>query len=267
MIEEAKKIAEDANRAKGHFISNISHELRTPVTVIMSAIQLLKVRINNKMDDNLNEVNSNLKNIDRNSYRLLRLVNNIVDTTKVDSQEVELELVNINIVELVEKIVEASVVYSKIKDLEIIFDTTHEDVIMAVDYRKIERIILNLLSNAIKFSDEGSNIFVNIIIEEKTFILEIEDNGIGIDELTLDDIFNKFVQVDDTFTRKNEGCGIGLSLVKVFVEMHNGCVKVNSKLGKGTKFIIELPIFVLNNKDIYDISNYNYDSNIVLNKN
>lgn len=243
---KAKQLAEEISQSKGHFISNISHELRTPVSVIMSAIQLIKLKIdNNKSNYEEIDINNNLSIINQNCYRLLRLINNIIDTAKIEGGFMDFKLININTVELVESIVQSAVPYAETKGLSIVFDTSDEEIYTTLDPNKIDRIILNLLSNAIKFSHKGGIIEVNIEKIEEKVRISVKDSGIGIEEENLDKIFEKFVQVDESFMRRNEGSGIGLSIVKSFVNMHKGDIYVKSELGKGSEFIIELPIKTL----------------------
>ncbi|MEQ8199093.1 MAG: ATP-binding protein [Clostridiaceae bacterium] len=144
-------------------------------------------------------------------------------------------MVNCNIVNIVEEITLSVAEYIKSNHLNLIFDTDIEEKIVACDLDKIERIMLNILSNAIKFSDLGGNIFVNIYDGKKFITITIEDTGIGINEDKLNIIFDRFRQIDKSFTR-NEGSGIGLSLVKSLVEMQGGTILVESKYGAGTKF-------------------------------
>lgn len=240
-ILEAKLLAEDANRAKDHFISNISHELRTPVAIIVSATQLLRLKIKYENSEK-NSAFDRLNIIDKNCYRLMRLINNIIDIAKVDANFMKLNLKNLNAIEILEDLVMSVIPYAENKNINIIFDTQEEEVIMALDKEKIERIVLNLLSNAIKFSKEGGDIFINTYIEDKNLVFYVADNGIGIEKENLDKIFERFIQVDNTMTRKNEGSGIGLSLVKSFVKLHNGEIYVESKPKHGSKFTVKLPI-------------------------
>ena len=166
------KEAEEGNKIKSHFIANISHEVRTPVNVILSAIKLLEI---NKTTD-LNK----LAIIKSNCFRLVRLINNVIDVGKVELGDIKLNLVHINIVNFIESLVNSILPYAEHKKLSVIFDTNEEDVIMRVDANKIERTILNLLSNAIKFSNEGGVITVNLEFTEDLLRVVIEDNGIGI---------------------------------------------------------------------------------------
>lgn len=229
----------EVNRLKSYFISNITHELRTPITVITSVMQLTK---SNKHDEDFILKVNNAKIIDDNCNRLLRLINNIIDIDKYKYGNMTLNLEKVNIVELSESVVTSILPYVKARNLEAIFDTTDEEIIMNIDCNKIERVLLNLLSNAIKFSNKGGTIRVNLIKNNDILRIEVEDNGIGIKEDNLHKIFDKFVQLDSTMTRKNEGTGIGLSIVKSFVELHNGNISVESKINEGSIFTVDLPI-------------------------
>lgn len=198
--------------------------------------------------------------MEENCQRLLRLVNNIIDLEKIDSNCSYLYFKNVNIVEIIEDTVLSVVPFAQSKNVEIVFDTNQEEIIMAVDKTKIERIVLNLLSNAIKYSKEAGFVDVKINTNFKVMTLIVEDDGIGIDEKYLDTIFDRFVQINSSFNRQSEGSGIGLSIVKSFVECHNGTIKVESTLHKGTKFTIEIPINIIdednmeNNPEIIDMS-------------
>ncbi len=196
----------------------------------------------NKHDEDFILKVNNAKIIDDNCNRLLRLINNIIDIDKYKYGNMTLNLEKVNIVELSESVVTSILPYVKARNLEIIFDTTEEEIMMNIDCNKIERVLLNLLSNAIKFSNKGGTIRVNLIKNDDILRIEVEDNGIGIKDDNLHKIFDKFVQLDSTMTRKNEGTGIGLSIVKSFVELHNGNISVESKINEGSIFTVDLPI-------------------------
>lgn len=245
-IIKAKDKAEEINRLKSYFISNISHELKTPINVILCAAQLLESK---RVDNyNINNENNTIDIIKDNSYRLIRLINNIIDVEKGEVDELTLNLKKDNLVSLIEDIVTSVIPYAKRKELNLIFDTEEEEIIMDMDIEKIERIILNLLSNAIKFSNENGNIYIRIMLNNDDVDIVVEDEGIGISKDDIPYIFDKFIQVDNTFNRKNEGSGIGLAIVKSFIEIHNGKIMVESQVGKGTKFIVKLPK-IINNED------------------
>jgi len=230
---------------KTEFFTNLSHELRTPLNVILSAIQLLD-KYESSGDVNNKEIKfkkySNI--MKQNCYRQLRLVNNMIDITKLDAGYFELNLQNCNIVEVVESVTMSVSEYIKTKSIELIFDTDIEDCIMSCDPEKIERVILNLLSNSIKFTRSGGSMTVNMYDKGENIIISIKDTGIGIPSDKLGIIFDRFRQVDRSLTRKQEGSGIGLSIVKSLVELHKGTISVFSEYGKGTEFIIVFPVIV-----------------------
>ena len=246
-------VMEKALKSQGEFLVNISHELKTPLNVIFATVQLFSMYCTSgTLDDKKNSIIKYLDSIKQNSYRLSKLINNIVDLSKIEAGFFELNLSNNNIVEVVEEIVMSVTNFTDIKGLIIIFDTDIEEKIIACDPEKIERIVLNLISNAIKFSGESHEIFVNVKDKNEFVEISVKDNGIGIEDKYLDMIFDRFKQVDKSLSRNAEGTGIGLSLVKSIVELHGGSICVKSEFGKGSTFTVLLPSRnVLNENMIY----------------
>lgn len=231
--------------------ANVSHELKTPLNVIFSADQLMELYLSNDLlDTNKKKITNGINIIKQNCYRLTKLINNIVDLSKIESGFYKLNLSNENIVQVTEDVVQSVSEYIKGKGLSIIFDTDTEEKIIACDPEKIERIILNLLSNAIKFSNPGGSIFVNIFDKNDTVEIWVQDTGVGIEGKYLNDIFERFQQVDKSLSRNAEGSGIGLSLVKSIVEMHGGNIDVESEVGKGSIFKIKLPVRTIKNTEV-----------------
>lgn len=260
--ESRKKLNEvlDANKAITEFFSNVSHELKTPLNVILGAVQVLNLYSNKDMPM-YDMQKKYLKIMKQNCYRLLRLVNNVVDMSKIDSGFFKLYLKNYNIVGIVEEITLSVADYIENKGINLIFDTDVEEKVIACDPDKIERIILNLLSNAAKFTKPRDEILVNIVDREDSIVISVKDTGTGIPEDKLQSIFERFKQVDKTIGLNKEGSGIGLSLVKSLVELHGGSININSKEGEGSEFIIELPAKVIEGEDD-SISNVMYESKI-----
>lgn len=243
-----KEEASELEKLRTEFFANISHELRTPLNIILGVTQVAKRDILDKEKPLDKRKMINNINIQRqNCFRLLRLINNLIDATKLDAGHFELDMINCNIVSVVEEITLSVAGYINNNNINLIFDTDVEEKILACDPDKIERIMLNLLSNCIKFTNDGGSIFVNIFDGEEFVTLTVEDTGIGIPEEKVNIIFDRFRQVDKSFTRNYEGSGIGLSLVKSLVEMHGGTISVESKYGVGTKFIIKFPVKLLDN--------------------
>lgn len=258
----SKKEAFELEKLRTEFFANISHELRTPLNIILGAIQIIlrDIKDDEKPIDKRKIINN--INIERqNCFRLLRLINNLIDSTKLDSGHFELDMINCNIVNVVEEITLSVADYINNNNITLIFDTDVEEKVVACDPDKIERIMLNLLSNCIKFTNEGSRIFVNILDGEEYITISVEDTGIGIPEEKVNIIFDRFRQVDKSFTRNYEGSGIGLSLVKSLLEMHGGMISVESKYGAGTKFIMKFPVKLLNDSN----KKHNADNNITNN--
>ncbi len=257
--EKSKRSAEllIANKSQGEFLVNISHELKTPLNVIFSTVQLFDMYCSNgSLDEKKDSIVKYIESIKQNCYRLSKLINNIVDVSKIEAGFFKLNLSNNNIVEVVEEIVISVTNFTDSKGLNIIFDTDTEEKIIACDPDKIERIVLNLISNAIKFSDYGGEIFIDIKDKNDFVEISVEDNGIGIEEKNLNMIFDRFKQVDRSLSKNVEGTGIGLSLVKSIAELHGGSVRVESEFGKGSKFTIMLP-----SETIFD-ENMLYSSNV-----
>lgn len=165
----------------------------------------------------------------------------MINITKIDSGFYDVKLKNNNIVKVIKDITLSVSDYIRDKGIQLIFQTDVEEKITAIDSDSIERIMLNLLSNAVKFTDAGG--FINVKISDKgdTVLISVKDNGIGIPLDKQSIIFDRFRQVDQSLTRNHEGSGIGLSLVKALVVMHDGTISVASD-GNGTEFLIEMPV-------------------------
>lgn len=229
---------------KDEFIANITHEFRTPINIIMSTIQLISLNLENNTYK-LDYLHEHIKYLKTNSNRLLRLINNLIDITYIKNGYYELNMKNYNIVELVENVCNTVIDSKENNDMNIIFDTDCEQIIMACDCDEIERIIFNLLSNAVKYSFSKEPIMVSIKSTADNVKISVKDSGIGIPKDYLETVFEKLTRVDNNLTRNNEGSGIGLTIVKSLVNLHNGTIDVESELGKGSNFIITLPINVI----------------------
>jgi len=233
-------------KLRTEFFANLSHELRTPLNVIFSAQQILSLFVQDSFDkDKSEKVDKYLKIIKQNCYRLIRLIGNLIDITKIDVGNFNIEVQNYDIVSLIESIALSVNDFIKDKEISLIFKSSIDKRIIACDPDKIERMILNLLSNAVKFTPKDGKIFVTIDQEDDRVIISVKDTGIGIPKEKQDSIFERFVQVDKSTMRKSEGSGIGLSLVKSLVEMHGGIISLDSEEGEGSEFTMELPIKVL----------------------
>lgn len=225
---------------RNQFFANISHELRTPINILICSFELLRSKIDDK--DKLYEYYKKYdKTIMDNSSRMLRLVNNIIDVSKFDAGAFKMHFVNCDIISVIENITMCTIQSPKLQNRNVVFDTNTEYLEMKCDVENIERVMLNLLSNAIKFTAPDGNILVECTEEEHTLKISVKDDGIGIPDEYREKIFQRFVQVDKSLHRNAEGSGIGLSLVKYIVEAHNGEIYINPEYKDGCEFIIILP--------------------------
>jgi len=239
---KANIVMEKALKSQEEIFANISHELKTPVNVISSTVQLFNMYYNDgSLDKRKESITKYIGSMKQNCFRLSKLIDNIVDISKIKAGFFQLNLSNNNIVEVVEEIVMSVSKFTESKVLNIVFDTDIEEKVIACDSEKIERVMLNLISNAIKFSNDGDEIFVNIKDKNEFVEISVRDNGIGIEEKDFSMIFDRFMQVDKSISRNAEGAGIGLNLTKSIIELHGGTIFVQSEVGKGSKFTFILP--------------------------
>ncbi|KXG77460.1 PAS domain-containing sensor histidine kinase [Thermotalea metallivorans] len=253
-VEENTKLLSEAleyDIVKMEFFSNISHELRTPLNVILASLQLLYLMPESCVDEaNREKYYKYLYMMKQNGNRLLRLINNLIDITKIDSGYFQIRMENHNIVNIIENITLSVAEYIENKGISLIFDTDVEEKIMACDPDSMERIMLNLLSNAVKFTRTCGSIQVNIEDQGETVQISVKDTGIGIPTDKQKIIFERFRQVDKSLTRNHEGSGIGLSIVKSLVEMQGGTIFVKSEENRGSEFIMQFPVRILQEDEI-----------------
>lgn len=241
------KKALETEKLKSIFITTMSHEFRTPINIILATSHLLSIKI----EDPSTEKEYIIKKLDyitKSGNRLLKLVNNIIDVTRLESGFITVNFSYRNIVQVVEDTVMSTVDLAKGFNIEVIFDTAVEEINTYIDTNKIERSILNLLSNSIKFTPSGGRIYVSINVNNNEVIIKVQDTGIGIPEDKLKNIFNRFYQADSSLHRSSEGSGLGLYIVKGLIQLHHGTISVESICGEGTTFTITLPI-ILSIKD------------------
>ena len=255
-----KESIENSN-IKTNFIITISHELRTPLNIILNTAKLLNMNIDNENIDP-KYFKEKLNYINTNSNRLLKLINNLIDVTKIEYGYMDTNFQMENVVQVVEDSVLSVVDLANSHNIEIIFDTEEEEIYSAIDKSKIERIMLNLLSNSIKFTNNGGIIKVNLEKNNDFIVIKVQDNGIGIPENIIPNIFEKFYQVNPSLNRSQEGSGLGLFIVKGLISLHHGTISVRSKSGVGTEFLIKLPIVIIENKTSKAQDNSSYFNNL-----
>ncbi len=235
------------DKIKTENFTNLSHDLRTPLNVINSTLQVVDLYKKENIKDQGEKLDNYLDVMKKNVYRLIKLVNNIIDISKLDSGFYKLNCTYGNMVEVVEDTCMLAVDYAKSKEITLQFDTTEEEMYSDFDEDKIERVVLNLLSNALRFTPRGGYIMVNMNMESENIIISIKDSGIGIEKEKIDLIFDKFTQLNKSNLRGTAGSGLGLSIVKSLIELHGGIIEVHSEINKGSNFIIRLPITNHNN--------------------
>ncbi|CAI3589459.1 PAS domain-containing sensor histidine kinase [Clostridium neonatale] len=251
-IEENIKVfnkTKEFNLLIRNFFTNMSHELKTPINVIYSGVQMITMDLQLPNENKILRSKAYLKTMKKNCLRIIRLINNFLDTTKLESGSIKLSKRNSDIVYTIENIVQSVASYLKDKNINIIFDTDIEEKIMSYDEEVIERILLNLLSNSIKFSNDRKDIYVTVSDKNDRIIIKVRDDGEGIPNSKLGIIFERFGQANSSLSRECEGTGIGLYLVKSFVELHGGTIEILSEEGFGCEAIIELPAQLVEDKD------------------
>ena len=248
----------EIEKMQQEFFANISHELRTPLNLIFGSLQLIK-SVEKEALEKRNSLNKYIDIIDQNSKRLLKLVDNLIDSTRMKCGYYEYNPKNYDIVSFVENISMSVADFAKQNNIDLIFDTDVEEKIMAFDLEKLERIMLNLLSNSIKYNKAQGQIEVLLNDCNDTFVITVKDTGVGIPSDKLMYIFERFRQVENRFNKSTEGSGIGLSLVKDLIEIQGGTIEVKSELGVGSEFIIKLPVKILSDDSNIDKVYFNND--------
>lgn len=235
----AKTAAEAANRIKSEFLTNMSHELKTPLNSIIGFSDLL----NEGIAGHLNEKQSRyVQFISSSGKNLLHIINNILELSKAEAGDEELQIKEFSVDESVNKVISTVLPQIHEKNLKFNYDSKIKKLRIFADEDKFRQIMNNLLSNAIKFTPSGGSIDVILKQEEDLVTITVKDTGIGVPEDRLDTIFKPFIQLDSSLSRNFEGTGLGLTLVKKYIEMHGGNIYVESKIGEGSSFRFELPV-------------------------
>ena len=244
---EAHKI-NDVKRSE--FISTLSHELKTPLNIFYSIIQLLDKTEAIGIKEFKEAYDKYSGSLKLNSKRMLRLINNIVDSTRIDTGDLKAEFGNYEVVSIVEDIVMSIVPFAQSKNISVEFDTNIEEHFIKCDPVMIEKIVLNLVSNSIKYTEGEGIIKVDLMLKDDILEMHFKDTGIGIPSELKDKIFHRFSRVDSSLRRSNEGSGIGLNIVKSMIEVHNGSISVDSVLNEGSVFKVKLPNVLIEDSPI-----------------
>ncbi|MBI5044165.1 MAG: PAS domain-containing protein [Nitrospirae bacterium] len=240
------------DKMKSDFVSNVSHELRTPLSSI-------KGSVDNMLDGITGEVNEKqqqyLLRIRNNTDRLIRLINELLDLSRIESGRIRLKLSPVLLMDVVRDAAESLIPVAKEKEIEFIIPNEGVAYTVMVDKDKLSQILTNLLDNAIKFSKPNGKVEIHIEKYDADFIkVSVADNGEGIPEKDRERIFDRFYQVNSNSTVKAKGTGLGLPIVRSLVEIHGGRIWVNSKPGEGSKFSFTLPLY---NKQQHELEEIN----------
>lgn len=228
----------ELDRLKSDFFANVSHELRTPLALILAPVQELLQNVK----DIPEHVLYSLKVVETNTLRLLRLVNDILDIIRLEEGQSEIENTPIDINANLKFIVESMQHLARKQNIDLKTDLVEVPLIIDGDEAALEKIFINLIGNAIKFTEPGGHIYVKTQQKDQNVVIIIEDNGIGIPKKDLPYIFDRFRQADGSTTRKHQGLGLGLALVKELVENHKAHIDVTSRLKEGTTFTLSFPL-------------------------
>ena len=237
IVNIEKKIKDE--NIKEEFYSNISHELRTPINVIYSALQLNDIYLKNNQ---ITKINKNNEIIKQNCLRLIRTISNFIDSNKLNEGFLEVDKKIYNVVEIIENIVLACDYYMKLRNINLIFDPEREEIKFLCDKGQIERIMLNILSNSLKYGKDNGHIYVTVNIKDSSsIVIKVVNDAEAIPEDKRKDIFEKFTKVNSSLSRTSEGSGLGLFLTKGLVKNHNGEISISTGVKFGNTFKIVFP--------------------------
>jgi signal transduction histidine kinase/ligand-binding sensor domain-containing protein/DNA-binding NarL/FixJ family response regulator len=238
-LEIERQFAEkqrEISEMKSRFFTNISHEFRTPITLIIGpADQAISV-----LEEG--EIKKYVMMMKKNALRLLRLINQLLDISRLDERRLKLQAAYSNLVPFVKGIIMIFESFAESKDISLSIKAEKDEINLYFDKEKMEKILINLISNACKFTDQGGRITVTISEMTGAAVIKVKDTGIGIPSKEIPKLFDRFYQVDSSHTREHGGTGIGLALAKELIELHSGNISVNSVEGEWTEFTIELPL-------------------------
>jgi signal transduction histidine kinase len=239
-LQRLNERLQQASKAKSNFLANMSHELRTPMNAILGFVEMMLDEIYGEVPPELREP---LTDVQTNGKHLLRLINDVLDLSKIEAGRMELVLADYSVQDVVETIRTSLQSLALEKGLQFVA-TVEDDIPLAFgDGKRITQCLMNLVGNALKFSKRGR---VALAVEQqgKDLLYQVSDTGIGIPKNELENIFGEFQQVDTAITREFSGTGLGLNITKKFVEMHGGRIWVESELGAGSTFSFTVPLRV-----------------------
>ena len=246
--KRARDEAEDANRAKDFFLAFVSHELRSPLNAILGWSKILLTK---KVDEQTQT--SALETIERSARAQAQLINDLVDSARITSGKLRLEFHPTNLYEILKTIFHSQKPAAEGKNIDLRFEFDSEEIPVFADAGRLQQVFNNLISNALKFTPEGGKIIIKAETTKSAAKITVKDNGQGINPEALPNIFRQFSQGDESNLQDKGGLGLGLSIVKILVEKHNGTVQASSEgIGQGASFTVTLPLSTVNQSSAED---------------
>lgn len=237
-LELSNRKLKELDRVKNRFFANISHELRTPLTLLLTPLESLTSKGRHNFSP---EIQDTLSSMQANGMRLLKLINDLLDLVKLESGQMKVTIKPLHLETFIKGIVSSVRKAAEDRGIGVEADIYESELAVHTDRDKLEKVLLNLVFNALKFTSPGGTIRITARSENEDVVIQVSDTGIGIPQESLAFIFDRFWQVDNSSKRKHQGAGIGLALVKEFVEVLGGSIEVESQEEKGTDFIIKMP--------------------------
>jgi response regulator RpfG family c-di-GMP phosphodiesterase/signal transduction histidine kinase len=236
-LQESNLKLKSLDELKTQFFANVNHELRTPLTLMLAP---LKAALECRMGRLTPALKDTLETMQRNGYKLLKLITNLLDLSKLEEGKMRLKVKPVNLVEFIPPLLASVKPLADQRLIRLYYQHPPHPVELTLDPDQFEKVLFNLLSNALKFTNKGGKITIYVEEKDDVVVMTVEDTGIGIPDNMLETIFDRFSQVDGSKSRAQEGTGIGLALAKEIVLVHKGTIHAESELGKGSRFIVEL---------------------------
>ncbi len=236
----ARIAAEEANLCKNGLLTNMNHELRTPLNSVIGYSDVLIDQDIKGLDDKQKRY---LQSINDAGYKLLDLINNVLDLAQIEAEGMGLKFSAFDPVKYVKEVIRSTKILATKKKINITVNIDESTTEITADVDKFKEILHNLVENALKFTPEKGNVIVNVKVENEEIEVSVEDTGIGIAEEDRERIFNPFIQVDSSNTKKYGGAGLGLVLVKEYLKMQSGNIWVEGEPGNGSKFTFRIPVY------------------------